>query len=68
MKLFIAILAATVVVAILFVYGFLFYTAVIALDHTDPTINVLGAILTAILINGLNNAVNNTKSRSNSGR
>jgi uncharacterized membrane protein YfcA len=68
MKLFIAILAASVIGAVLALYGFLIYTAVIAMNHTDPTVNVLGAILTAILINGINNAVNNTKSRTNSGR
>jgi hypothetical protein len=68
MKIFIAFLAVSVIAAVLLLYGFLIYTAVVALDHTDPVVNVLGAILSAILINGINNAVNNTKSRSVGGR
>lgn len=54
-------LAALFVIGIFALYIFLGYTAVLALQHTDATVNVLGGILIAILINGIGNASNFTK-------
>ena len=49
------ILAAIIIIGVIALYGFLIYTAVLALKHTDATVNVLGGILIAILINGIGN-------------
>lgn len=55
-------IALIFVIGVVALYIFLIYTAVIALQHTDATVNVLGGILIAILINGIGNASNFTKS------
>jgi hypothetical protein len=60
--------AALVVISVIALYIFLSFTAVIAMQHTDATVNVLGGILIAILINGIGNASNITKSAQNSRR
>lgn len=49
------IIAGLLILAVLAIYGFLIHTAVLALKHTDATVNVLGGILIAILINGIGN-------------
>lgn len=58
----IGLMAVMFVIGVIALYIFLVYTAVLALQHTDATVNVLGGILIAILINGIGNASNFTKS------
>lgn len=55
-------LAAVVIIGVVALYLFLTYAAVEAITHTDATVNVLGAILIAILINGIGNGINSAKS------
>ena len=57
----VGLIAALFVIGVVALYIFLGYTAVLALQHTDATVNVLGGILIAILINGIGNASNFTK-------
>jgi hypothetical protein len=61
-------IAAIFVFGVIALYIFLGYTAVLALQHTDATVNVLGGILIAILINGIGNASNITKGGTGSRR
>jgi hypothetical protein len=61
-------IAAIFVFGVIALYIFLIYTAVLALQHTDATVNVLGGILIAILINGIGNASNITKGGTGSRR
>lgn len=49
------IIAGLLIFGVIAIYGFLIHTAVLALKHTDATVNVLGGILIAILINGIGN-------------
>ena len=49
------IIAGLLIFGAIALYGFLIHTAVLALRHTDATVNVLGGILIAILINGIGN-------------
>jgi len=57
------ILAGLIILSVVGIYVFLLYTAVLAIQHTDATVNVLGGILIAILINGIgSNVRHNSKS------